>query len=154
MQAVNIVHPPLAGFYDSLSDEQKARFNDIAAGQGKPSAQEQQAAANPQAQCGESVLSFPTDRIEQDLHPNQTQRAKLDALVAANANAADLIKASCPSELPATPPDRLAAEGRHLHAMLAAVQTIRPPLDAFYASLSDEHRAHFNTLGRQLFAQK
>ncbi|HLN09209.1 MAG TPA: Spy/CpxP family protein refolding chaperone [Xanthobacteraceae bacterium] len=27
VDAVNIVSPPLAKFYDSLSDEQKARFN-------------------------------------------------------------------------------------------------------------------------------
>jgi len=65
-----------------------------------------------------------------------------------------MIKASCPSARPATPPDRLAAEGRHLQAMLAAVQAIRPALADFYGSLSDEQKARFNTVGRQLFAEK
>ena len=64
-----------------------------------------------------------------------------------------MIKASCPSELPSTPPERLAAEGKHLQAMLQAVQSIRPALDDFYNSLSDEQKARFNTLGRQLFAE-
>ncbi len=153
VQAVNIVQPPLAQFYASLSDEQKARFNAIGAPQGQPSAQDKQAAPNPQAECGGNVVSFPTDRIEQTVHPNDAQRAKLDTLAATNAKAADLIKASCPSEPPATPPDRLAAEGKHLQAMLQAVQMIRPALDAFYNSLSDEQKARFNNLGQQLFAQ-
>ncbi len=47
-----------------------------------------------------------------------------------------------------------AGEGKHLQAMLQAVQTIRLPLGDFYNSLSDEQKARFNNLGRQLFAQK
>ena len=158
VQAVNIVQPPLAKFYNSLSDEQKARFNDIGAPAGKPaqgeSAQGKNTPPNPQAECGQNVMSFPTERIERSLHLSDAQHAKLDALQAANSKASDLIKASCPSELPSTPPDRLAAEGKHLQAMLQAVQTIRPPLDGFYTSLSDEQKARFNNLGRQLFAAK
>jgi hypothetical protein len=154
VQSVNIVQPPLSKFYDALSDEQKARFNEIGAAAGRPPAQEKQAAQNPQAECGQNVMAFPTDKIDQIVHPNDAQRGKLDALQTANAEAAELIKASCPSELPATPPDRLAAEGKHLQAMLKAVQTIRPPLEDFYNSLSEEQKARFNNLGRQLFAQK
>ncbi len=153
VQAVNIVQPPLAKFYDSLSDEQKARFNDIGAQTGQPSAQAKQA-ANPQAGCTESVMAFPTDQIDHTVQPSDAQQSKLQALAAATAKAADLIKASCPSQVPATPPDRLAAEGAHLQAMLQAVQMIRPPLDDFYNSLSDEQKARFNTLGRQLFAEQ
>ena len=153
VQAVDIVQPPLAKFYDSLTDEQKARFNEIGVAGGKaPSGG--QGAANPQAECGGSVMAFPTGQIERVVQPSDVQRQKLDALAAANVTAEDQIKASCPSELPATPPDRLAAEGRHLEAMLAAVQTIRPALDDFYTALSDEQKARFNNLGRQLFVEK
>lgn len=153
VQAVNIVEPPLRKFYDSLSDEQKARFDDIGAPGGQPSARSKRAAQNPQAECGGAVMAFPADRIDRIVQPSDAQKAKLDALQAANAKAEDLIKASCPSELPATPPDRLAAEGKRLQAMLTAVQTIRPALAAFYNSLSDEQKARFNNLGRQLFAE-
>ena len=31
--------------------------------------------------------------------------------------------------------------------MLQAVKTLRPALDAFYASLDDEQKARFNTMG-------
>jgi LTXXQ motif family protein len=154
VQAANIVQPPLAKFYDALSDEQKARFNDIGAPPGRQAAAGQQAAQSPQAECGGSPMAFPTDQIDRIVQPTPAQRAKLDALAAANAKAADLIKASCPSQPPGTPPDRLAAEGQHLQAMLQAVQTIRPALDDFYNSLSNEQKARFNNLGRQLFAAK
>jgi hypothetical protein len=153
-QAVSIVQPPLAKFYDSLSDEQKARFNDIGDASARPTAPGQGTIQSPQATCTESVMAFPTDRIDQVVQPNAAQRAKLDTLAAASAKGADMIKASCPNALPATPPDRLAAEGRHLQAMLAALQTIRPALADFYGALSDEQKARFNTVGRQLFAEK
>ena len=153
-QAVSLVQPPLAKFYAALSDEQKARFNDIGNGSARPPAPGQGTVQSPQATCAESVMAFPTDRIDRLMQPNAAQRAKLDALAAASAKAADQIKASCPSALPATPPDRLAAEGSHLQAMLAGLATIRPALADFYNSLSDEQKARFDTVGRQLFAEK
>lgn len=152
VQAVNLVQPPLAKFYDSLSDEQKARFNAIGGAGAK--SQDHGTAQAPRNDCADSVTAFPTDRIDRVVQPDGAQRAKLDALAAASAKAADRIKASCPDQLPATPPDRLAAEGRHLQAMLAGVEIIRPALTDFYDSLSDEQKARFNTVGRQLFAEK
>jgi hypothetical protein len=157
-QAVSLVQPPLAKFYASLSDEQKARFNDIGNASAKPQEQGQRAGQgnvqSPRVTCAESVMAFPTDQVDHVVQPDAAQRAKLNALAAASAKAADQIKASCPSALPATPPDRLAAEGSHVQAMLAAVQTIRPALADFYGALSDEQKARFNTVGRQLFAEK
>jgi LTXXQ motif family protein len=156
VQAVNLVSVPLGKFYDSLNDEQKARFNSI-----KP-ATDKTAAANaptttattPKSDCDASVMAWPTEQIDQAVHPNDAQRAKLDALKSAAANGADIIKAACPSETPSTPPARLAAAGKHLQAMLQAVDAIRPPLHDFYNSLSDNQKARFNTMGKQLFAQK
>jgi hypothetical protein len=99
-------------------------------------------------------MAWPTEQIDQAVQPNDAQRAKLDALKSAAANGADIIKAACPSETPSTPPGRLAAAGKHLQAMLQAVDAIRPPLHDFYNSLSDNQKARFNTMGKQLFAQK
>ena len=152
--AVNIVSPPLDKFYASLSDEQKARFNNIAP-PAPPQAnapKSQAGTPNLQAQCNASVMAWPTDQIDRVVHPNDAQRAKLDALQSAAAQAANDIKAACPTELPATPPDRLAAIGKRLDAMLQGVNTVRPALAAFYDSLSDEQKAHFDGMGRQLFA--
>jgi len=153
VDAVNIVSPPLTKFYDSLADEQKARFNDIAPPAPKHAAQGNQGTPSVQAQCNANVMSWPTDRIDNAIHPNDAQRAKADALQSALSQAADTIKAACPSEAPTTPPGRLAAIGKRLQAMLQAVDTVQPALADFYNSLSDDQKARFNTMGKQLFAQ-
>jgi hypothetical protein len=152
VDAVDIVSPPLGKFYDALSDEQKARFNSIAPPAPKQ-AQTQQSAQNPQAQCNASVMSWPTDQIDRVVKPSDAQRTKLEALQSAASQAADAIKAACPNEMPATPPERLAAVGKRLGAMLQAVQTVRPALADFYDSLSDDQKARFNGMGKQLFAK-
>ena len=151
-QAVDLVTPPLTQFYDSLSDEQKARFNAIGPTGGRPSAPSAHAAANPQADCSAAAMAWPSEQIERVVHPTDAQRSKLDALQQALAGAADTIKAACPSEIPNTPPGRMAAAGKRLHALLSAVEAVRPVLADFYNSLSDDQKARFNTMGRQLFA--
>ena len=168
IDAVNIIEPPLTKFYDSLSDEQKARFNDMGVAQvttsaataanGAPNPQpnpQAAQAANPQQACGNAkVMAWPTDKIDQLIQPIDAQKQKLQALQSAAAQSADIIKAACPSELPATPPDRFAAIGARLNAQLKAVQTVAAPLQDFYDSLSDEQKARFNNLGREIFAEK
>jgi hypothetical protein len=168
VQSVNIVEPPLGKFYDSLNDEQKARFDAMGAatagaatagattadaataGQGRRN-QPPAEGGNPQAACGSNVTVWPADKIDRIVQPNDAQRAKLDALQSAAAQAADAIKAACPSgEPPHTPPGRLAAVGKRLQAMLQAVETVQPALQDFYNSLGDDQRARFNTMGRQL----
>ena len=90
VQAVSLVQPPLAKFYGSLSDEQKARFNAIGNASAKSQemshgqSQGQQAAQRPRASCADSVMAFPTDRIDHIVEPNAAQRIKLDALAAAS----------------------------------------------------------------------
>jgi hypothetical protein len=156
VQAVSLVSEPLGKFYDSLDDEQKARFNSITPTADKRAASNAPAAnvTTPKTDCDASAMAWPTEQIDQAVQPNDAQRAKLDALKAAAANGAEIIKAACPSETPSTPPARLAAVGKHLQAMLQAVDAIRPPLHDFYNSLSDSQKARFNTMGKQLFAQK
>ena len=159
VDAVNVISPPLTKFYDSLSDEQKARFNDIAPPapknaqntEGQASGQQDQPSV--QAQCGANVMAWPTDRIDSAIHPNDAQRAKLDALQSALSQAGDTIKAACPAEVPPTPPDRFAAVGNRLKAILQGVETVQPALADFYNSLSDDQKARFNTMGKELFAQ-
>ena len=173
LQAVKVVESPLAKFYDSLSDEQKARFDAMGAsvGQGSPggkappnprmaNAASAQApntgnaqAPNAQTACGGNIMAWPADQIDRVVQPNDVQRAKLDALQIVAGQAADMIKAACPTgATPQTPPGRLEAIGKRLQAMLQAVETVQPALQAFYDSLTDDQKARFNTLGRQLSA--
>jgi ABC-type transporter MlaC component len=93
------------------------------------------------------LTDWPIERIAQTVQPDEAQRTALDQLRDATAKALDILKASCPTELPSTPTGRIAAMQARLDAMLQAVRTLRPALETFYQSLNDEQKARFNALG-------
>jgi len=88
----------------------------------------------------------PIGQIDQTVQPTADQRADLDAVKAASAQANESLAASCPGQVPMTPPGRLAAVENRLGAMRQAVETVRKLLEKFYGSLSDEQKARFNAM--------
>jgi hypothetical protein len=97
----------------------------------------------------ESFTKLPIQRIEQTVKPKEQQEHALENLKAVSAKAAEELRASCPTQIAENPVPRLDAMSDRLHAMVQAVETIRPALSGFYASLGDEQKAKFNTLGQQ-----
>ena len=101
--------------------------------------------------CGEDsndIAGLPIDQYRQAIvAPTDAQRAALDDLANAAANAAQNIKAACPADLALTAPGRLAAMQQRIEAMIAAVQTEQPPLGEFYGLLNDEQKARVNAIG-------
>jgi hypothetical protein len=153
-QAVDTVRAPLEKFYGSLSDEQRDHFNAMRVGS-------EQQAARGRARKRETVASsaeicraqtqgystaFPEQEIEKSIQLTDAQKATLDELRAAATKGPDLLKDTCPSEMPSTPTGRLRAVQARLDAMLEAVKTERPAMDKFYSSLTDEQKARFNAL--------
>jgi hypothetical protein len=133
LEAIEIVRPALENFYNSLSDEQQA----------------QQEATAQSGNCGDSksdLAQLPINRIEASLHPAGKQKQALDRLSDATAKAIADLQAACPNEVPLTPIGRLEAMQHRLEAMQKAAKLIAPALDAFYATLSSEQKARFNTL--------
>jgi len=98
----------------------------------------------------QGLTDFPIERIAEQVNPDQHQRALLNDLKAATVNAVNILQSACPNELPSTPTGRVAAMRSRIEAMLQAVQTVRPPLDAFYGSLNDEQKERFNTLDEDI----
>jgi hypothetical protein len=152
LDAVKIVRPPLERFYESLSDEQRARFNEIGPDLGKD---RERAARNErqdqQADCGgekSGLTAFPIDRVEELLQPTDAQLGALDRLDEAMSKAVDVLETACPTTVPLTPVGRLEVMQQRLEAMIEAANTVRPALEDFYASLSNEQKAKFNRLGR------
>ena len=92
------------------------------------------------------LTDFPIEQISRQVQPTQDQQALLDDLKAATDKAVQVLQTACPNDLPATPTGRLAAMRVRVQAMLQAVQTVRPALEKFYASLSDEQKERFNAL--------
>ena len=151
--AINVVQPPLQRFYDSLTDEQKARFNVVSPEEQTGSTRSTRRGdrlVDLSRTCGDEQIkaaNVPVDRIVQSVRPTDAQRAALDSLNGATAKAADLLKATCSKEQVLTPPGRVAAMEQRLRAMLEAVNVVEPELEAFYRMLTDEQKARFNQLG-------
>jgi hypothetical protein len=100
--------------------------------------------------CGDpekGITAWPIASIEQAVQPTPEQRALLDELKSAAAKAADAFKESCGGSYAMTPPGRLRAMTNRISATLEAVRIVRPTLEKFYGSLSDEQQARFNALG-------
>lgn len=149
LEAVRIVKPALEKFYASLSDEQQARFNELRSNVGGPP-QQQDADAPPES-CGDpksGLTQLPIERIEAVVRPTGEQKEALDRLAAATADAVRTLQAACPDSVPLTPVGRLEAMEKRLEAMLAAANRVQPVLDEFYAGLSAEQKARFNTMPR------
>jgi len=150
LEAVKIVRPALEKFYASLSDEQQARFNQLGPSKLGESPQQQEANA-PSESCGDpksSLTQLPIERIDAVVHPAGKQKQALERLGGATRDAIKTLQAACPDSVPQTPVGRLEAMETRLGAMLAAADRVQPALDEFYASLSAEQKARFNTMPR------
>jgi LTXXQ motif family protein len=154
IQAVQVVRGPLYEFYNSLTDEQRRNFDAMGAAKlqnGAKAPASVPAATGLPALCDQRAASFsqlPVERIEETIRLTQQQRGAFDTLKSASSKAASEVRTSCPSQMPETVVDRLGAVDTRLIALLLAVKTLHPALDEFYASLDDEQKAHFNTMGQ------
>lgn len=147
LQAVQIIRPALDAFYQSLDDEQKARFNALGP---EDDPDQQQSRRNLTQVCGErasGIASLPLERIERAVRPDEAQRDALRQLQDATSEAVNRLKTECPDYQALTPTGRLDAMQQRLDAMLRAVQTVQPALENFYGSLGDEQKERFNRLG-------
>jgi hypothetical protein len=150
---VQTVQPPLEKFYGLLNDEQKARLTALGNDQRQSSDDTTGSLAQSCSAAPPGVMEWPTAEIDQTVQPTNAQRASLVALQNATAQAADLLKTSCLSSDPLTPPARLAAVGKRLETMLQAVKIVSAALNDFYGMLSDEQKARFEAIGPQRTAQ-
>jgi len=145
LQAVRILRPAIEKFYQSLNDEQKARFNAL----GADDQDQKQSQRDLTQACGErasGIASLPLDRIERAVRPDEAQRGTLRELKDATSEAINLLKSDCPSYRALTPVVRLEAMEQRLDAMSRALHTVQPALEKFYGSLGDEQKERFNRL--------
>jgi hypothetical protein len=160
LQALQILRAPAENFYNSLTDEQKQRLDamgsstnaDASRRNRGPMARGPASGGNLAQLCSERAERFtqlPVQRIEQTLKLTQQQEDALGELKTASANAGDMLKTSCPAQVPQSLVDRIDVMRQRLDSMMQAVRTVRPALDNFYASLNDEQKARFNMIGER-----
>jgi len=145
MNATQIVRSPLEKFYRALNDEQRRQLNAMIG-----PTDDARSAGDRAALCtqqGGSLIDLPVQRIQEVLQPTAQQQSAFDDLKKETQTADDQLKSSCPTAVPNSPVARLDTIEAQLRAMTDAIKAVRPHLENFYASLSDDQKARFNMMG-------
>jgi len=85
------------------------------------------------------------ERIQRLTRPTEEQRPAFEELKTASTKALDILRQACPAEQPLTPPARMATMEKWLEARLQVSKTVRPALEGFYRTLSDEQKIRWIT---------
>jgi hypothetical protein len=94
------------------------------------------------------IVGLPLDQYQRIAQADDAQRAALGDLANATRKAAQDIKAACATAAAPSAPGRLAAMQMRIEAMIAAVATVRPPLEKLYGLLSEEQKEEIIALGQ------
>jgi LTXXQ motif family protein len=146
--AVDIIHQPLQEFEQSLTDEQRARFNGQAPRKGRVSARSNHTEIR---SCGASAaaIDWSIGEIDKSVQPSEQQRPALADVQQAFGKAANDLEAHCPTSVPRTAVARLETIESRLDATWRAVLSIQVTLQDFETKLTDEQR---NRLQAMTFA--
>jgi hypothetical protein len=93
--------------------------------------------------CNPAATGFAewrSDRIAELVKLTDAQRAKFDEFKAASIKSAEMMRNACQTDVPDTIVGRTEAMEKRMDTMLQAVRTMRPALEAFYATLNDEQK--------------
>ena len=151
--AINDVRGPLDKLYGQLSDDQKHRFDQalLASRPGRKTKSQQASNFDVAQLCGDRGPAFadlPATEIEKAVSLDDAQRGQLDALKTASTKAEGISKSGCISSMPSTVGGRLDATEKRVDVLIEAANELKPSVDNFYASLSDEQKAQFNSMGQ------
>jgi hypothetical protein len=87
------------------------------------------------------LRKWPFDSIAQIVRPDDTQQRALDELRNATAATAGTLTSDCPHGGPAPFSARLDEMAHGIDTVIAALDSMRPALQSFYAALDDEQKA-------------
>ena len=98
--------------------------------------------------CNPAATGFAewrADRLADLVQLTDAQRASFDEFKQASIKSAEIMRSACLTEVPETIVARAEAMEKRMDTMLQAVRTMRPALDAFYATLSDEQKKRLDS---------
>jgi hypothetical protein len=143
--AADIIHQPLQEFEQSLTDEQRAKFNGEAAVKRGVSARRDKTVVHA---CGASAtaIDWSIDQIDKSVQPDEQQRTALTDVQQAFGRAANDLEAHCPTSVPRSAVGRLEAIESRLDATWRAILSIQVALQDFESKLSDEQKNRLQTM--------
>ncbi|MGA7325720.1 MAG: Spy/CpxP family protein refolding chaperone [Rhodomicrobium sp.] len=144
-EAMEVIHGPLERLYGDLTEQQRQKL-DAAVANGKQPAQMDLAKL-----CSNQAgfVRVPEDGIAQTIKLNERQMQDLDNLKQASAQAAEQLRGSCPSSVPDGINARLDAAQARIGALIRAIDTVRPAVETFFASLTDAQKSALNSRAPQ-----
>ncbi len=143
-EANEAVRGPLVRLYGLLTDQQKQRLQAAANSDTK---RRRKPATSTELNIGELCSSqaeftaVPAEQIENTVNLDDAQKQELEKLKSASVQASDLLKSSCPATIPDTLDGRLDAAQKRVTTLIQAIDTVRPAVRDFFATLSDEQKA-------------
>jgi hypothetical protein len=148
--AVDIVRQPLADFSQSLTADQRSRFDGAQppAAKDQATVKEQNQAGNLVQPCGGSstAIDWSIAQISRSVQPTDAQRDDV-ANVKQSFNAAAIdLDAHCPASAPATTLRRLETIEARLDAAWRTVLAMQVTLANFETKLSDEQKSRFDAM--------
>lgn len=143
IKATGLVRSPLERFYQALNDNQKRQIDAMTGSAGGRPAGYMAGLCNRQG----GFIDLPVQHIEEVVQPTAQQQSVFDDLKKETQNAEDQLNLSCETAVANSPVARLDTIKARLSAMADAIKAVRPNLEKFYASLSDDQKARFNMMG-------
>jgi hypothetical protein len=96
--------------------------------------------------CQQDAYGSPDEtvgRIARTVGPNEQQQRTLEELRSAIGDTTALLRDACPADIPLSPIARLDVIGRQIDVVQRAFGILRPSLETFERSLSEQQRARF-----------
>lgn len=144
--AAIVIRGALKNFYDTLNDEQKAKFQ--TASQGNPPSGRN--VANPMGRQQACAQGAGDDRlikqIQQTVRPTPQQRPSIEMLGKTAGGMEQYLMASCAQPTPEDPLARLDAANNQLTAINYAATSMEIALNQFKAALTGDQRRKFDAL--------
>ena len=152
--AIDIVRPPLQEFEQSLTPDQKSRFDGAPSAQtgsvpaAQTSVQKQNQAGALVRPCGDSTsaINWSIEQINKSVQPTDAQRDDLAGVKQAFASAAADLDTHCPASAPATALGRLESIEARLDSAWRTVLSMQVTLANFESKLSDAQKSRFDTM--------
>ena len=88
----------------------------------------------------QELQRLPSETIVQSITPDDSQRGKLEHLRVDAGKQEEVLRAACPRDIPADPLAQLDVSKSSAEAVLAAVNTVAPLVEDFYATLRTNRR--------------
>lgn len=153
LAGVDALQPALQDLDAVLSDGQKVKLAALVI---SPSAGEERQAPASEARApkppscadnGAGAADWPQDVIDRQVTSGNAPKPTFEAIKAARAKAADVLKNACQPGMVGTASARLAAMGKRLEAMQQAITTVATALDEVYQRLDPVQAANFDAVG-------